>query len=153
MLRKALNDESEMVVQLLDKFAFLSGNTSEISSSEASQLWGAWRITAAETDDHYDDLEVGHYLLFSPDNRVIYVEEDDYSDLDWGDAQPYVLAKTGLLFLESDMLFKFQLRKKKLTLRYRNRQENADIRVEMEFAGPFPLDRFQPEDPEYLEDY
>jgi len=156
-LEKALEDESDMVVQLLDKFAFLSGRASEVSSSNGSELWGAWRITFVEAGHHdegfYDDIEVGHYLLFSPDNRVVYVEEDDYSDLDWDESEPYRVSESELLLPEYDTVFKYRVRRNQLTLRYRNRSEGADIRFLLVSAGPFPLDGFVAEDADYVEAY
>ena len=152
-LKKATEGESDIVVQLLDQFAFLSGHESEVSTSKASHFWGLWRITEADTEDYWHTFEVGHYLLFSPDGRFAYIEEEDCSDLDWGDSEPYVVAKSGLLFVASDTLFKSQLRRNKLTLRHRDRAEDTDIKVVMEFAGPFPTEQFRPEDFDEYDEY
>ncbi len=152
-LEKALVEEAEMVDTLLDKFAFLSGRGAEVSDSRQSRLWGIWQVTETNDTSDYDAFEQGTYLMFSPDNRVFHIEEDELDDIDWDDSQPYVIADSKIVFLWSESAFKYRLKREELTLRYRDRRDDVDLKVVMQFAGAFPMDEFQPGDPDDFDDY
>jgi Ca-activated chloride channel family protein len=127
--RSELTEERETVGMLLEKLAFLSGNTVEVSGNFGSPLWGHWQV-AALGEGGSGLWAVGDRLLFTPDNEVVsLVQEAGHTGYIVRDRQEYLLTRRQISFSDEDLKAAYRIHADQLTLRFEDEGSFELVRV------------------------
>lgn len=129
-LRRALAPEQKTVAALLEKLAYLSGRTSEVSRNYGSPLWGHWKVAAVDVELDYCPWDVDDVLLFTPTNEVVAfvprggaAYEEDYR-------QEYMLTRRQIYFDDEDLTAAYRVHDDELTLRFGGAGELRLVRAD-----------------------
>jgi Ca-activated chloride channel family protein len=120
-IRRELSAERETVGVLLEKLAFLSGHTSEVSGNFGSPLWGHWKVAALEDEGGDTPWDVGDLLMFTPGNEVVsFIREDADGKTGYSEdyRQEYSLTRRQIYFGDEDVKAAYRLADDALTLRF-----------------------------------
>ncbi len=144
-LKKSLAQEATLVAKLTEKLAYLSGHTSEVTSSSESKLWGIWKVISRRGKFNYERVKRNHFFVFSPDNQLLMVTKDQLAELDWDSASSFVPTKAKLVFEEDYLSYRYKI--KDDTLIISNRVKGTRARIKLKHYGDFtssvPIDSAQ----------
>ena len=139
-----LFEERELVADLSERMAFLSGHTAESREYHGASLWGDWQVVAVRGGD--DLCEPGDVLTFNVNNELVVSSPTGssagaarvYSENSRFD---YWATKREVLVPDEDLVARYDSANDTLTLRIRGNEYWDEATIELtRLAGTRPYD-------------